>query len=54
MENAEEEVVEANLNFVSCVAWIRRGVAKLNPEKVGFLLVDCNQQFMTIFCFTLG
>ena len=34
MEPAEEDVEQASLNFIPCMTWIRRGVAKANPEKV--------------------
>lgn len=30
----EEDIEQAGLNFIPCLTWIRRGVAKLNPEKV--------------------
>lgn len=25
---------ESNINFIPCLKWVKRGVAKANPEKV--------------------
>ena len=37
---AEDDIVGDSLNFIPCLTWIRRGVAKLNPEKVS-LMTSC-------------
>jgi hypothetical protein len=35
----EEDLEQASLNFIPCLTWVRRGVAKLVPEKVILLLM---------------
>ncbi len=48
MEN-EEDIEQASLNFIPCVAWIRRGVAKLNPEKVWISLHRVVRDLINVF-----
>lgn len=53
----EEDVEQASLNFIPCLAWIRRGVAKLNPEKVrksSCASVITNQRFTVLHNFRLS
>lgn len=43
-EDWEDEVAGQNVNFIPCVKWIKRGVAKSQPEKV-----DCFEFCQCLF-----
>ena len=37
------------INFIPCVKWVQRGVAKSEPEKVRTKKIKVNQMFSRIF-----
>ena len=41
------------INFIPCVKWVQRGVAKSEPEKVRTKKIKVNQMFSRIFCINL-
>ena len=49
LEDLFEKGEGNGINFIPCVKWVQRGVAKSEPEKVRTKKIKVNQMFSRIF-----